>query len=87
MSSGSTCGLGKSSSLGTKSLSGRVSSVCSDESDLVVSHSGSSAFTNALSSVLELDSELLSRAKVPRCLGHPRYVLSEFLGSRVRGVA
>ena len=87
MCSSDLCGLGKTSSLGSKSSSVRVSSVCSGESDLVTSRSGSSAFTNTLSSVLELDSELSSRAKVPHRLGHPRYILSEFLGSRVRGVA
>ena len=77
----------ETSSLGSKSLSVRVSSVCSGESDLVASHSGSSAFTNVLLSVVELDSELSSRAKVPCCLGRPSNVLSEVLGSRVRGVA
>ena len=69
-----------------KSSSVCVSLVCSGESDRVASFSGSSAFTNALSSVVELDSELSSRAKVPHHLGHPSNVLSEVLGSRVRGV-
>ena len=64
-----------------------MSSVCSGESDHVASRSGSSVFTNVLSSVVELDSEFSSSPKVPPCLGCPSNVLSRFLGSRVWGVA
>ena len=67
----------------SKSLSVHVSSVCSGESDRVASRSGSSAFTNVLSSVVELESEFSSRPKVPHHLGCPSNVLAEFQGSEV----